>query len=543
MSILAPLAFLILLLTLGFRYNAWGLSFLIFMLTSSFFVLLGISNLEEVRRQWSSRRCDLDILVTAHLYKPTDDPRSGGEFAAENFNFCMRSLMVTMITVMLKPVYMLLNQQLDVTDTVADQLNRFRSLQTTLMAGFMNVINPIFQRFKTTGAALVVNQHKLLMAMGRAFGITQATLYIGMSLVLAIENFVHFVINVIMIVMYIILGLMILIFPLIIPVFGLIVYTCQIIGNSKFGYLTEDVCGELCFDPTTRIRLQSGKVQTLAECVVGDVFEDGTRIEGILTATGEKEPMLVLDGIRVTGAHLVWYEKTQDWIAVANHPDAQISFHRSPRLICLRTSTRRIPLHGLTTTWSFRDWEELPSNLPASDTIWDFLISEILNQKPSNSKLPSEHPLLRDTCQVMYKTGEIRSISEVKIGDEIYSSQGFTKVTGLYTGEAEFSKDTDLTDGLWFKGLGDTEWHHPPVQEGVRTLVRGFHCTTESGCFWIQTDQVSGFVRDFTEVGADNLFVTYTYTRALLKKSLCREESCVSGSLSQDLSSSLPLTF
>ena len=541
MSILAPLAFIVLLLTLGFRYNAWGLALLIFGLSNVFAVLMGISNIDAVRRDWNARRCDLDILVTANLYKPADDPRTGGEFASENFNFCMRSIMISVITTALTPIYSLLNQQLDVADSVAEALNRLRALQTIFMEGFMKILDPIFQRFKATGAEFAVTHHKLLMAMGRAFGITQASLYLGMSLVVAIENFVRFVIRVVMIIMYIILGLMIFIWFMIIPVFGIIIYTCQTIGNSQFGYLVEDVCGELCFDPTTKVRLKGGVVKALGECEVGDLLEDGTRIEGILYATGETEPLFVLDGIRVTGSHLVWHEEAGDWIAVVNHPEAVLSFQRSHRLVCLRTSSRNIPLQGLTRHWMFRDWEELPSTLPTSDTIWDFLVSEMLNQKPSSSQVPSEHPMLREATSVMYKTGEVRRISEVRIGDEIYSAEGFTKVTGIYRGEAEFSQGYPCTDGIWMKQHGDTRWAHPPSQTSPKELTRGFHLTTESGSFWIQTKEVSGFVRDFTEVGAHNLFVTYTYTRHLLKKSLNREESCVSASSSQaSLSSSLP---
>jgi hypothetical protein len=537
MSLLAPLGFIILILTLGFRYNNWTLSFIIFLFGSVFALLLGISNIEEIKRNWNERRCDLDIMVTAQLYKPEDDGRTGGEFAAENFNFCVKNIIVSVITIALTPLFALVNQQLDVTESINDVFNRLRVVQANFLKGFMSILDPFFARFKTSSAEFGVTYQKLLSAMGRAFGITQAILYIGMSLVITIENFVQFVINVVLIIMYIILGLMILLWLLILPVFGIIIFTCQVIGNSPFGYLSEDVCGELCFDPATRIRLQSGKITTLADVKVGDILEDGSIIEGILVASGEQEPVLVLDGIRVTGAHLVWFDEKEEWIAVANHPSSILSFQKSSRLICLRTNTRTIPIQGLSKEWNFRDWEELPSNLPSSDTIWDFLVSEILNKKPGTQETPQEHPLLLQDCQVMYKTGEIRSIAEVQIGDVVYSSEGYTKVTGFYTGEAFFEEGKSFTDGVWLKDFLNQKWTHSSSDKKEKQLHKGFHLTTESGCFWIQTKDFSGFIRDFTEVGASNLFLTYNYTRALLKKSMNREESCVSGSLSQVLSS------
>ena len=543
MGIIASLLFLIIILALGFVYNNWTLSFIIFFMTGVFAILLAQSNIDEIRKNWNERRCDLEIMVTAHLYKPADDVRTSGEFSAENFNFCVKRVMFDTIKIFLLPIFAMMNQQLDVTESLNEAMNRFRAMQASFLQGFTKILDPVFARFQQTGGQFAVNYQKFLMAMGRVFGITQAILYIGMSLVLTIENFIHFVIRVIMIVMYIILGLMILIFFMIIPVFGIIIYTCQVIGRSPFGYLSKDVCGELCFDPSTNIHLKDGTVKPIGDCFLGDIFEDGTMIEGILHVSGEHEPIFALDGIRVSGAHLVWFEQKQEWIPVAHHPQAQLSLQGCPRLVCLRTSTRNIPLRGTTMQWKFRDWEELPLDMEAADRIWDSLVSVMLNKEGTHQEVPHEIPLLQDTCKVMYKTGEMRKLSELRIGDSIYSSEGFTKITGIYIGKADFSDKELVTDGVWMKGIGETKWHHPYNENSSLKSHVGFHLTTESGCFWIQTTTFSGFVRDFTEVGTKNIALTYNYTRKLLKKSSSREESCVSDSLSQVLLSSLQPIF
>ena len=537
MGILASALYILLLLTVGFVYNNWSLAFLILVMSSAFGILLAQASIEEVMKHWSERRCDFEIMIAAQFFKPKDDVRTSGEFAAENFTFCAKKTFKQIITTMLIPVFMMLNQQLDVADSVNESLNRIRIMMATLFDGFFKILDPFFKRFQTTGNAFALNQMKLLSAMGRAFGITQAALYLGMSLVTSIENFVQFVIRVVIIIMYIILGLMILLWFMILPVFALIIITCQAIGNSPFGYMATDVCGELCFDPQTRVRLKGGLTKPIGECGIGDIFEDGTVIEGILRVKGDKEQMYSLDGIRVSGSHLVWNESQEEWVSVKEHPEANLSYAKCPILICLRTSTRNIPLTGLHQEWMFRDWEELPLNLPTSDTIWDFLVSEILNETAPLQPAPSEIPLLKPSCLVMFQTGEYRSLFELRIGDTIYSSEGFTKVTGIYHGQAEFSSDT--TDGIWFKEHGETKWRHPSLDQSKGVLADGIHLTTESGCFWIQSKNLSGFVRDFTEVGSQNLPLTYSFTRKLLKKSFSREESCVSDSLSQVLLSSL----
>ena len=538
MGILASGLFILLLLIIGFVYNNWTLSFIIFGLTSTFAILLAQSNIEEIMKHWPQRRCDLEIMVSAQLYKPKDDMRTSGEFAAENFTFCTKKTFQTIINTLLIPVFMLINQQLDVAEAVNEMLNRIRIMITNLFDGFQKILDPFFKRFRMTGNAFAINQMKFLSAMGRAFGISQAVLYLGMSLVTSIENFVQFVIRVIMIIMYIILGLMILIWFMILPVFALIIITCQVIGNSPFGYMVEDVCGEMCFDPKTLIRGKDGKVKKLGECRLGDTLQDGTVIEGILKVKGEKEQMYTLDGILVSGSHLVWHDEADEWIPVKEHPDAVPSFQRCPILICLRTSTRNIPLVGLQKEWLFRDWEELPLELPTSDAVWDFLVSELLNEKAPTQTPPQEIPLLKPSCQVMFQTGEFRTLAEVSIGDLIYSSKGFTKITGIYHGQAEFSEC--FTDGIWFQEEGEPTWNHPKGTAGDKKgwKAEGIHLTTESGSFWMQSKNLSGFVRDFTEVGSENLPLTYNFTRKLLKKSFSREESCVSDSLSQVLLSS-----
>ena len=170
-------------------------------MSSAFAILLAQSSVDEVIKNWSARRCDFEIMVTAQLFKPKDDVRTSGEFAAENFTFCTKKTFKQIITIMLIPVFMMLNQQLDVAESINEVLNRIRVMIANIFDGFMKMLDPFFKRFQTTGNTFALNQMKILSAMGRAFGITQAALYLGMSLVTSIENFVQFVIRVIMIIM------------------------------------------------------------------------------------------------------------------------------------------------------------------------------------------------------------------------------------------------------------------------------------------------------------------------------------------------------
>ena len=194
--------------------------------------------------------------------------------------------------------------------------------------------------------------------------------------------------------------------------------------------------------------------------------------------------------------------------------------------------------------WTFRDWEELPLDHPQADTLWDWLVHLILNKAagaiPSKRTIPEEDPLLGRACQVLYKTGEKRPLHMVQMGDELYSENGFTQVVGVYEGRARLSSDRGCSDGIWFREWMNEPWRHPTVTSAQEQM--GIHILTKSGSFWLETDTFSGFVRDFSEVGLDQLFLTYNFTQSLLKKSLSREESCARDfSLQDSLSSSLPI--
>jgi hypothetical protein len=76
-------------------------------------------------------------------------------------------------------------------------------------------------------------------------------------------------------------------------------------------------------------------------------------------------------------------------------------------------------------------------------------------------------------------------------------------------------------------------WAHPEFA-GKDKQLGGYHLITEAGDFWVEADTYSGYTRDFTEVGSDQLPLTYSFTQALLKKYSSREESCVLDSLLQD---------
>jgi hypothetical protein len=525
MSILLSLVFFTLLLVLGFGLNGWSLAAIIIGFTIGLSFLMAGIDIESIKENWGNRRCEFDILLTSFLYKPTSDTRTVNDFMNENFEFCTRQTIQDFLKVLLTPLYTVLGKQLDVANGLSETMNMFRTMRANMMESFQKIFDPIFERFLHTGIAFSQNFQRMLSAMKRIGGIAVSTLYLGMSLQVSIENFVKFVIRIVMIIMGILISMFILLFFALFPVLPVILGTVAALAAAGIGVAG---AGVFCFDPHTKVKLQDGTVKCIDRLTLGEKLEDGGEVEGVLRSTTSGEQMYSLYGIIVSGSHLVWSEESQDWIQVKDSTLANPVFQKPAHLVCLRTSTRNIVLRDIYGTQHvFRDWEELPLNIPEADTIWNYLVGKILATK--DSQTPQDDPLCGPRCCVLLQTGERVPISMIRIGDSIYSQDGFTKVVGIYEGHSNLLSSYSLSDGVWVQNK--ESWSHPQMKQG--SLQRGFHLVTLSGTFWIQSENHSGFIRDFTEVGLDNLPLTYSFTHALLKKSLRKEEICEPVSLSQ----------
>lgn len=537
MSIVLSLLIFTVVLAIGFGLNGWTLSLIVLGMTIGLGFLMTLTDIQGVKENWKDRRCELDIMLTAFLYKSTSDTRSTTEFMNENFDFCMRKSIREFVQAMIAPLIGLLGKEIDATQTLTEVMNGLREMKGTMMSSFQKLFDPIYQRFLKTGLAFSQNFQRFLSAMKRMGGIAVATLYLGMSLQVSIQNFVDFVVKVVLIMMGIIAGLFVIMFFGFIPFIALLITTVAVLAEG--GYDTGGLGSVFCFDPKTRVRLQTGKEKLLEQISLGDVLEDGGTVEGILqTVTGD-EQIYSVNGILVSGSHLIWSESEEEWIPVSELPTAVPVLAKPKKLLCLRTSTRNIVLRDrFNTVHVFRDWEELPLNVEGADSFWNYLVSKLLQQK-KQSPVPKEDPLIGPRCLVRFPTGEKVPICQVRIGDTVYSEKGFTQVIGLYEGRGVLPSPFALSDGCWIE-TDKGEWGHPPSLSGE--VQRGFHLVTQSGTVWIQSENHSGFLRDFTEVGLDNLPLTYSFTHALLKKSLSKEELCVLDSLSPaSLSYSLPI--
>jgi hypothetical protein len=475
-------------------------------LTAGLAFMLVSGDIQNIKENWDTRRCELPIMIMGNLFKPNSYEGSPSDFSTENMNFCTRQLAKSVLVFILAPVTAILGNQSNVLGILGNSLNMMRTLLSNATGSFGKLIEPFYRRFLLIGGNFRVVFQQFLSAMNRVFAIAVSQLFMGISAVVGMQNIVSFVIKVVMIIMAIIIAIFILLFFVLAPFLPIILSVIAILASVGVAVSGTEV---FCFSPDTEILLASGHTKPISQIQVGDKLPHEGEVEGILLTTRNPNlPMFSYKGVYVSGSHLVWENKK--WVPVNCSEHSQNVHYEGERLYSLRTTSRDIFAKSSDgNIVLFKDWEEIPPGNDTLDAEWDLLVQSMLGNTIIQTIPSTTDPLFSPNCFVA-KDSRLVPISTIQIGDLIGTNMkgDQTRVLGVYTGEV--AMDPALihgrwhTDGVWWKR--ETNWLHRPSHNSIeKTAARGVHLITESGVFWIHAGTHSGIVRDFTEVGSDQI--------------------------------------
>lgn len=480
---------------------------LTFGLVAGLGIVFAQTDRQNVMAHWDEQRCSLPVMVAGNMYQPVKDTRSGLEFAQENFTFCTKRIIKEVFTAALAPFVTVIGSQMDAANVVQEIMNGMRTMLGNFQRVFTDLIDGVFQRFMAVGFQLRHTYEMFLSAMQRAFAIATSTVFLGISMVVGIENTYKFIIKVVVIIIGILVGLMILLFLVLIPVLPVIFTAIAALTAIGVGGLD---AGAFCFTPITSVELITGESCQMKDLKLGDTLKNGAIIEGILRVSGENVPLYQLGTTIVSGDHLVLYAPLKKWILVKDHPEATPQIKHEPLLICLNTSSHTIPIGEHV----FRDWEEMPENRPDLQEEWGKMIADLLDTP--HTDYADAYCILSGSWLVHEKRkGEIR-LDQVQIGDSIRDYMDYyTKVIGVYSGCESVLTATPYwySESVWW--LRDGEWAQRHCTIG-KEVQDGFHLITDSGTFLISNGKKINQVRDFTEVGWNRISQTYQWMQQAL---------------------------
>lgn len=500
-----------------------------------------------VMANWTERRCELPVIMTARFFKPESDPRTASDFSSENFNFCMQSSIEKFMTLFMGPIQHLFGKQINITAGLSQVVNTARTMAQTMYNAFMSYLQDYFKKFHSSVFQMSRIIQHLRMAANRISAIAMSMIYAGIALFRGMLNSIQAVIRVVLIICAIMLAIIIILFFVLFPVIPMILSTLTAVvtivvalGAVMSSSVAADANSKksgFCFAPSTRVSVLDKKKGIILKSVEDIQLDDemvhvdphtGERVIGKVTErmifSGERVAMYERNGIHVSGSHLVYQPDQQNWMEVEKDSRFHAISATYSNLYCFNTTTNVIPVvDSQLNLLLFRDWEELEHTDSNVQKEWIRFIYEKLNPSlPSPKHLDSicETPLLSPSTPISTLCGWL-SIRQMSIGDYILDEYGAPqKVLGIVYGKVNLKheKETIWRSAVYQWEDDRWEWKQKTYEEGS-IPVTGIHLITEKGTVvcWNMTTHREEIIRDFTEVGHEDIKETYDFVTKQLR--------------------------
>ena len=266
------------------------------------------SQLAEIKANWPLYRCN-------PMYMPLADDMES------NFVYCIQSMQTNFMGYLLQPLTFLTSSLGGMMGNFMDEINSIRAMFNKIRTFFSDIIQSVFGVFLN----LVIEFQRITIGIKDLIG---KTIGIMTSLMYVMDGSIK---------------------------------TMNSTWNGPPGQMVRAL-GK-CFHPNTRIKLLNGTIKAIKDVDLGDILEDGAIVESVMKINNKSEtvPLYVIknagvdsEDIFVTGSHLVFDEKTHNFITVENYSKASLTNSRPEWFSCLITSKHQIQI-GNEVFW---DWED-----------------------------------------------------------------------------------------------------------------------------------------------------------------------------------------
>ena len=367
-----------------------------------FITLLITGSIKGVADSWSRYRCNPLILPFSEYF---------GYDSAENFEYCVRTMMQDQSGEFFQPVYALLGQYTSSLGMIVNTVAGFRKVLGNFKLSTDSFIQSVMAKIQAMMFSVRMTFLKMQTLMGRVYGTMYSIIFMGTSAVTAGLN----------------LG-----------------------NNSLVNFMFE-----FCFAPTTRVRMIDGSMREIQHIHVGDVLEGNVRVTSTFVFDGSNTPMVRIGSDVLSAQHLV---KTDTWIEAAQHPQA-IPTASLDRLICLNVDG-----HAFQTAAGLivADYDE--SSDPTVIAEAQHIAQKALNGC-ANQDFQQSYELGLDPKAEIRLLDSWKSLDTVEIGDVLY---GGIKVCGIVK---EDCTDVFVHHGLRVSGA-QLVWDETWVRAETLGLLR-----------------------------------------------------------------------
>jgi hypothetical protein len=512
-------------------------------LTTVFLLIIVYSmamiNKDHVLNHWADyNKNPFFVFFLAPLYKPDDDDRSRLQFGIDNFFNVLMTFCTETFQVLMQPIMAIFTTMTEAVDQSANGLFNMRDFLKIIWARFNSMTQGFMNRFQATLTALKVTYTQLYNAIGKTYAISIAGLMSGLAALQTTLSIFDLIVNIVITILIILAAIFIWLPFILIPVIIIIIIAVNAINASGQGDRMTGIAGVFCFAEGTLVQTKDGP-QPIERITLGTTLDNtNNRVAGLLNFEQYTDDMYDLFGVQVSGSHIVY---TPTPVHVQHHPDAIKLAPNHRKVYCLITSTRRIPIHTEQGIINFADWEEL-DNSPDDLQHWNKHVFTHLNpshpyKPPPTTTLMSESGVSDDT-PIATPNGAVLA-SELRPGHIVLDANELpTVVRGVVRLANSESMESVVLPFQGYMSIGT--WIKPNknwIQ--IPTIIRSigsyngvwYQFFTESGTFLVSqvpTTDDSNYtpkddfikVRDFSDVGSDNLPETYDWVLDHLRKKI-----------------------
>lgn len=335
------------------------------------------SNADDIKANWVQYRCNPIYMPFAGMF---------GDNVVLNFQFCISSFAQAVFKYALMPIHMMFQFFSQIVTGVVGQLNVFRAYIT----GMQNFITSFFSgaigKISNTFGVLVGILSKLKDLSSRILASSAYSVVIMMTGVEMILSLFSFIWTLLKTLVGLIFGLAIILLFVFPPLLFFFIPIGIAIGVSYDGG---------CFHPDTPVQLSTGQAVPISTIKVGDVLANNAKVTATMRFTPTDPMYMYRKTVCVSGSHAV-RDSDGVWRKIEDSMNS-VPYAGPPldEIICLRTSNRRIYIHGCT----FSDYDQIEpletaSPLSGRDTV---------RRKSDNAKVELRdcYPGLETTCGVL----------------------------------------------------------------------------------------------------------------------------------------------
>lgn len=420
-----------------------GFIILLFLFLGIWVGMIGMADVEEVKKNWPKYRCRPNIMPFAGIY---------GYNTGENFNFCLMNMFSAEMGTALGPVFVILGSIVSTLATLLEVANSIRVQFATMMGGINTLFQNFADRFKALLAAVQMTGYRMKLIMGRLYGAFFAMIYMTIAGMTTLQNFTE---------------------------------------TSLFRFLDT-----FCFDPDTLAEIEGKGLVKVRDVRIGDVF---SKTKGRVTSTfqfeADGQPMVELPGsIVVSTNHYVYH--VGKWIQAGQHPQAipkgvWAGGNQRP-LICFNTSDHKIPIGHFT----FLDYDET-EEADQQTMKW---VDQTLNTSVCSEQRHFDYTTCVDReTKIRMNDGTTKEIQTIQLGERLSTGKVIGVVKKQVTQYCSLPSNEYVTPGLcyWQKNQWVRAGDVLPIEHLQHTQT--FYSLIVSGTASFETEK-GVRMRDYVEI-------------------------------------------